>query len=134
MSHLINIESKNTILAHPAHANRAMSIMQNLYRYAHIVMKINDEECAINAQKGSMSLSEFQSSYEKFDRDRSIAHNAAISGLSQLNRKAEALGVPPVYEGSISEGSDDRAEIANAIFQLCIANLENDGHSKKFAK
>jgi len=130
--HYINERSKDTILMHPEHAKRAISIMENLYDYTHIVTKTNDKEKALRAQRSNISLEELQANLEKLDRDRTLAHNAAIAGLSQLNRKAEALGLPPVYEGKISEDSDERAEIANAIFQLCIESLEDDGHRKRF--
>ena len=50
------------------------------------------------------------------DRTRTIHHNSVIANVGILNRLAEKNGLPPVYDGVVSEERPHRREIANAVF------------------
>lgn len=50
------------------------------------------------------------------DRTRTIHHNSVIANVGILNRLAEKAGIPPVYDGVVSEERPYRREVANAVF------------------
>ena len=50
------------------------------------------------------------------DRARTVHHNSVIANVGILNRLAEKNGLPPVYDGVVSEERPYRREVANAVF------------------
>ncbi len=50
------------------------------------------------------------------DRARTVHHNSVIANVGILNRLAEKNGLPPVYDGVVSEERPHRREVANAVF------------------
>lgn len=57
----------------------------------------------------------YRSEYSSRDRTRSINHNAVIAQVGFLNRLAEEAGLPPFYDGVVSEERPYRRELANAV-------------------
>ena len=56
------------------------------------------------------------------DRMRTTCHNAVIANVSIMNRLAEQTGLPPVYDGIVSEERPYRTELADAILAF-VANV-----------
>ncbi|MDD4096467.1 MAG: DUF3232 domain-containing protein, partial [Oscillospiraceae bacterium] len=52
---------------------------------------------------------------ERLDKKRTHAHNAVIASLDALNQLCEKNGIPPVYDGTVSESRPFRVEIADAV-------------------
>ncbi|MBR2571515.1 MAG: DUF3232 domain-containing protein [Clostridia bacterium] len=53
----------------------------------------------------------------QLDRTRTRLHNALLTQVSLLNRIAAEAGLPPVYDGIISEDRPYRREVANAVLE-----------------
>jgi hypothetical protein len=51
------------------------------------------------------------------DRKRTSCHNAVLANVSMLNRMAAMAGLPPVYEGVISEDQPYRRQVADAVLE-----------------
>ena len=51
------------------------------------------------------------------DRTRTVNHNALLSQVNFLNRLAEEAGLPPFYEGVVSEERPYRREVADAVLE-----------------
>lgn len=62
-----------------------------------------------------MEREEWQSFYSKMDVDRRSKHNLVILSVRMLNRLAEKEGIPPLYDGIISDERPYRREIANSV-------------------
>ena len=52
---------------------------------------------------------------ERLDKKRTHAHNAVIASLDALNQLCEKNGIPPVYDGTVSESRPFRVEVADAV-------------------
>ena len=52
------------------------------------------------------------------DRTRNVTHNALLGQVNFLNRLAEEAGVPPFYDGIVSEERPYRREVANAVLEF----------------
>ncbi len=61
---------------------------------------------------------DFMENYERYDWQRTSAHNLAIHSLATLNKLAEIKGLAPVYGGVTSENQPYRSEIADVIIKL----------------
>ena len=64
------------------------------------------------------------------DTRRTILHNTAIAKIKNLNKLSGLLDLDDFMSGSISEESDDRTEIADALFEFCKAREFQKGNSK----
>ena len=72
-----------------------------------------------------MEMEEWQSFYSEMDDDRNKNHNQVISSVRILNRMAAKEGLPPIYEGTVSEESPYRQEIADAVFAYIETIIRN---------
>ena len=52
------------------------------------------------------------------DRTRTVNHNALLGQVNFLNRLAEEAGLPPFYDGIVSEERPYRREVANAVLEF----------------
>lgn len=52
------------------------------------------------------------------DRTRNVTHNALLGQVNFLNRLAEEAGIPPFYDGIVSEERPYRREVANAVLEF----------------
>ena len=57
----------------------------------------------------------YRSDAEARDKTRSYIHNGVIAQVGFLNRLAEEAGLPPFYDGVVSEERPYRRELANAV-------------------
>lgn len=60
----------------------------------------------------------YRSEYSSCDRTRTVNHNAVIAQVGFLNRLAEEAGLPPFYDGIVSEEKPYRRELANAVLNF----------------
>ena len=60
----------------------------------------------------------YRSETVRRDRTRTVNHNAVIAQVCWLNRLAEEAGLPPFYDGVVSEEKPYRRELANAILEF----------------
>ena len=67
----------------------------------------------------------FREEYPAMDRVRTTCHNAVIANVSILNRLAEQVGLPPVYDGTVSEERPFRTELADAILAFAADVITN---------
>ena len=59
----------------------------------------------------------YQEEISAMDRKRTSCHNAVLANVSMLNRMAAMAGLPPVYEGVISEDQPYRRQVADAVLE-----------------
>ena len=52
------------------------------------------------------------------DRTRNVTHNALLGQVNFLNRLAEEAGVPPFYDGIVSEERPYLREVAHAVLEF----------------
>ncbi|MBQ2675088.1 MAG: DUF3232 domain-containing protein [Prevotella sp.] len=67
----------------------------------------------------------YRSEYSSRDRTRSVNHNAVIAQVGFLNRLAEETGLPPFYDGIVSEKRPYRRELANAVLDFVRNVIDN---------
>lgn len=63
---------------------------------------------------GAMDADEYRELIPRLDKTRTYTHNALLTQVSVLNRIAAEAGLPPVYDGVVSEERPYRREVANA--------------------
>ena len=67
----------------------------------------------------------FREEYPAMDRVRTTCHNAVIANVSIMNRLTEQAGLPPVYDGIVSEERPYRTELADAILAFVADVITN---------
>ena len=67
----------------------------------------------------------FREEYPAMDRVRTTCHNSVIANVSIMNRLAEQAGLPPVYDGIVSEERPYRTELADAILAFVADVITN---------
>ena len=65
--------------------------------------------------EGTMDARQFQEEITSLDRARTDCHNAVLANVSMLNRIAAMYGLPPVYDGTVSEKQPFRRQVADAV-------------------
>jgi len=65
---------------------------------------------------GTLSREEYQDMVSSADKSRTAAHNSLLATVSALNRLAVNNGLPPLYDGEVSEDRIARREVADAVF------------------
>ena len=64
---------------------------------------------------GAIDSDKYRDETVERDRTRTVNHNAVIGRVNFLNRLAEEAGLPPFYDGIVSEERPYRRELADAI-------------------
>ncbi len=64
---------------------------------------------------GAMDSETYRDLIPRLDSIRTQHHNAMLSEVRLLNRLAEQHGLPPFYEGEVSEAAPDRTWVADAV-------------------
>ena len=57
----------------------------------------------------------YRSETDAMDRSRTAAHNSVLACVSMLNRMAAQAGLPPVYDGTVSEDQPYRRQVADSV-------------------
>ena len=76
------------------------------------------KETAYDLTFDGTDVYDFKENYQRYDRQRTSAHNLAIQSVGALNKLCEIKGIDKVYDGIISEDQPYRREIADAIINL----------------
>lgn len=82
--------------------------------YFNYVQTVNETETRIKIARFRYDVEEYQEVAITADRARRIAHEAAISNISIMNRLALFYGVEPVYLGAM----DDRYEVSDFCMEV----------------
>ena len=77
-------------------------------------------ECIMNVFGNSscMERSEYQDMVSSADQNRRLSHNSLLAMVNAINRLAIKNGLPPFYNGIVSEEKPYRREVADAVFAL----------------
>ena len=59
------------------------------------------------------------------DKTRTRCHNAVIAQVNCLNRLAEEAGIPPLYDGVVSEERPYRRQVADAVLDFVRDSILN---------
>ena len=76
---------------------------------------IYEMETKVKLYYGAMDSLDYRKMENELDKRRTSCHNAVLASVNMLNRMAEQKGIPPVYDGIVSEDRPFRREVANAI-------------------
>ena len=99
------------------------SCLESFGEYHHGIYDMETNLMLYNSK--DMEMEEWQSFYSEMDDDRNINHNQVISSVRILNRMAAKESLPPIYEGTVSEESPYREEIADAVFAYIETIIRN---------
>ena len=61
---------------------------------------------------------QYQETISDMDRNRTTHHNDVLANVSMLNRMAEQAGLPPVYDGIVSEERPYRRQVADDVLSF----------------
>lgn len=117
----INVEVLLSLVRSPEWSERVCRYLEPVLDYARCVAGWRfDKEAVFASVKDDPEG--YRSEQERLDKARTAKHDRAISSLSVLNKLAESAGKSPVFLGDL----ENRKAVANAIFDLCIDNLESE--------
>ena len=74
---------------------------------------------------GGLEPEEYRSGRAALDRTRTAMHNALLANVAMLNRMAAQAGLPPVYDGTVSEQQPYRRRTADAVFAYAEFLIKN---------
>ena len=60
----------------------------------------------------------------ELDKRRTTFHNSVIAYVRILNRMSSSVGLPPIYEGIVSEERHYRRQVADAVFSFLAAIID----------
>lgn len=60
----------------------------------------------------------YQEEVGSMDRARTASHNSVLANVNMLNRIASLSGMPPVYDGIVSEEHPYRRQVADAVLHF----------------
>ena len=86
---------------------------------------IYDMETKKKLYCGAMDSLDYRKMKNELDKLRTACHNAVIANVAMLNRMAEQKGIPPIYDGVVSEDRPYRRELADAILGY-VAGIINE--------
>ena len=86
---------------------------------------IYDMETKKKLYCGAMDSLDYRKMENELDKLRTACHNAVIANVAMLNRMAEQKGIPPIYDGVVSEDRPYRRELADAILGY-VAGIINE--------
>ena len=87
----------------------ALASFENYHR------AIYDMETKKKIYYGAMDSLDYRKMENELDKLRTSCHNAVIANVAMLNRMAEQKGIPPIYDGVVSEERPYRRELADEI-------------------
>jgi limonene-1,2-epoxide hydrolase len=114
-------------------SERAESAVQSFVDYCFIVKRMELKIQLIKSEErnycDSFTKEENNQVIKRLDSQRTNLHNIAIANVKGLNNLANLLKMDAFMDGSISEGSKDRTEIADSLFVFC-EKLHQQEHVK----
>lgn len=76
---------------------------------------------------GGLEANDYRVMVTELDRARTSHHNAVLVQVNVLNRMAKSQGLPPFYDGIVSEERPYRREVANAVLEYVQTIIESRG-------
>lgn len=76
---------------------------------------------------GAMDSETYREEIPARDKTRTVHHNAVLTQVNILNRMAGMAGLPPFYDGVVSEERPYRREVANAVLAFVEQVILNRG-------
>jgi len=73
---------------------------------------------------GVLNRQEYQDMISSADENRTSAHNSLLGMVNALNCLTKNNGLPPLYDGLVSEERPFRREVANAVFEYMQTVIE----------
>ena len=67
---------------------------------------------------GTVDTQTYQEAVTDLDRKRTNCHNAVLANVSILNRMADRMNLPPVYDGVISKEQPYRRQVADDVLHF----------------
>lgn len=103
--------------------DRAQDDQELLEFFGDCLASFRAYEAAILEMEGWMKLyrpatlgtTAYQDQREALDKARTRCHNAVLANMSALNRMAAAQGLEPVYDGTVSEETPYRRQVADGV-------------------
>lgn len=74
---------------------------------------------------GKLEGEDYRSEATARDKTRTRNHNAVIAQVNMLNRLAAEAGLPPLYDGRVSEERPYRREVADAVLEFVRESILN---------
>ena len=117
MDHKINIENLNKLFIAVTDDPETLSFLYDcLQSFSDYHQAIYQSESWRRLYNNKNTTSEnYQEKIKAFEANRTICHNAVISGMSALNRIAGLNNIPIIYNGTISEENPYRRQVADAV-------------------
>ena len=76
---------------------------------------------------GVMDAETYRVEIPHLDKQRTNCHNEVLSNIKILNRLAQQAGLPPLYDGTVSEERPYRREVANAVLGFVEQVIQDRG-------
>lgn len=67
---------------------------------------------------GALDGSDYREQFLSRDATRTRNHDALLAQVNMLNRLADEVGLPPFYDGEVSEDQPIRRQVADAILEF----------------
>ena len=67
---------------------------------------------------GALDGSDYREQFLSRDATRTRNHDALLAQVNMLNRLADEAGLPPFYDGEVSEDQPIRRQVADAILEF----------------
>ena len=116
---MINHESLLKLIEHPSNDNFSHELIGDCIRsFEEYHKAVYELEVTRRLMASTFDdAAEYRNKIESLDRSRTTCHNSLIANVRILNRMAEKNGLPPIYDGVVSEERPYRRELANAVFE-----------------
>ena len=115
---MINHEALKQLIANPNNDSFSIELIDDcLKSFEKYHAAVYELEITRRLFADTMEAAEYRETVQRLDRMRTVCHNTLISNVGVLNRMAGNYGLPPVYDGVVSEERPYRRELANAVFE-----------------
>ena len=117
MNYQINVQNLDKLFEAAQDDPEILSILydvlQSFSDYHQAIFKSESWRRLYNEK--NTSIMDYQEKIKAFEDSRTSCHNAVLSYMSALNRMAGSLDIPAIYDGTISEDTPYRRQVADAV-------------------
>lgn len=113
----VNAETLYQLMAHYKDDQEMMALIADVltaFEQYHAAIYALEIKRKLYAQ-GAMDADAYREEIPALDKTRTVRHNALLAQVNLLNRMAGGAGLPPFYDGVVSEDRPYRREVANAV-------------------
>jgi len=123
----INTESLNAIISHfkddQDDLDMIVGAIESFEDYHRAIYRLEITRRLFSCK--AIDADSYRSETVSRDRSRTVNHNAVLAQVNFLNRLAAEAGLPPVYDGVVSEQRPYRREVANAVLDFVRETILN---------